>query len=553
MNIMIVMELCDENLFSLIQRIQRKFNLDEIYDLLFQLNNTFKIMYESKIAHRDLKLENILIKYENKEKTKLTYKLTDYGISRNFLRLSQRFSTYAGTINIMAPEILSKEKYGYECDMWSLGIIIYILHFGNHPYSGQTAQAILNQIKNFKQQLLKKSQDQDFDKLIRQLLLSDPKERLTWEDYFKHPFFTKRQMLKSDVKENLKPNEIRVVLRIGNLDLSKNNYFIENERYREDGEKENEDINNLNDKNTEIFIDNKKIKFSKYFIPTKMGDYKITIKFINKITDCSYMFRGCGNIISIDLSSFDSSEVIDMKQMFSICYQLKEVNLNNLNVSKVKDMSHLFNKCYELEKITFPSSFNTKNVENMNFIFHFCHTLKEIIFSPSFKTNKVVTMRGIFGKCHFLKKLDLRNFDTGEVTDMSFMFDNCRKLQEVLINPSTFKTNKVESMGHMFNDCHSLIKFDLSKFNTHKNEFFNSMFQNCYQLKNIDLSKFTFSNTAIVSDMLSGCSNLDLSCLNILDQNIVNNMFENIDHNYLNDYKGGIDSLSTSFTSYISN
>ena len=94
----IVMELCDENLFSLIQRIQKKFNLDEIYDLLFQLNNTFKIMYESKIAHRDLKLENILIKYENKEKTKLIYKLTDYGISRNFLRLSQRFSTYASKL-----------------------------------------------------------------------------------------------------------------------------------------------------------------------------------------------------------------------------------------------------------------------------------------------------------------------------------------------------------------------------------------------------------------------------------------------------------------------
>ena len=62
------------------------------------------------------------------------------------------------------------------------------------------------------------------------VLLSDPKERLTWEDYFKHPFFTKRQMLKSDVKENPKPNdnpkpnEIRMVLRIGNLDLSKKNY-----------------------------------------------------------------------------------------------------------------------------------------------------------------------------------------------------------------------------------------------------------------------------------------------------------------------------------------
>ena len=552
----IVMELCDENLASLIKRIQRTLNLDEIYELLSQLNNTFKIMTTSKIAHRDLKLENILIKYENKEKTKFTYKLADYGISRNFLRLSQRFSTeMVGSLKIMAPEILANEKYGYECDMWSLGIIIYILYFGIHPYKGEIPLAILNQIKGFKQQSFKKSEDQDFDDLIRQLLIPEPKERLTWEKYFEHPFF-KRQ------------NEIRIVLRIEDLDLNLDNqkkiYFIENDRYREEGEKENKDINNLNDTNTEIFIDDEKIKFSKYFTPTKTGDYKITIKFKNKMKDCSYLFRGCGNIISIDLSSFDSSEVIDMVQMFSICYQLKEVNLNNLNISKVKNMSHLFNKCFELEKITFPPSFNTENVENMNFMFHFCQALQEINFTPAFKTNKVVTMRGIFGKCFNLRKLDLSNFETGEVTDMSFMFDNCRKLQEVLIEPSKFITNKVESMGHMFNDCNSLTNFDLSKFNTQKNEFFCYMFENCYQLKNIDVSKFTVSNTADLSNMFNGCSNLEnlnLSSLNIRDENITDNMFENLNNriairvnpNSLDAYKNRFETLSTSFTSNASN
>ncbi len=575
----IVMELCDDNLSNLIRRTQMKFNLDEIYDLLSQLNNTFKIMHESKIAHRDLKLENILIKYENKEKTKFIYKLSDYGISRKFLQLFKSFSSIAGTLNYMAPEILSKEKYGYECDMWSLGIIIYILYFGVHPYSGITAPAILNQIKGFKQQSLKKSGDPDFDNLIRQLLIAEPKERLTWKNYFQHPFFTKRQ--KENPKttkptEIPKPNEIRIILRIGDLDLdndkdkdnskneSKKIYFIENDHYREEGEKENKDINNLNDTNTEIFIDDKKIKFSKYFTPERKGDYKITIKFKNKMKDCSYLFRGCGNIISVDLSSFDSSEVIDMVQMFSICYQLKEVNLNNLNISKVKNMSHLFNKCFELEKITFPQSFNTENVENMNFMFHFCQALKEINFSSSFKTNKVVTMRGIFGKCFNLRKLNLSNFETGEVTDMSFMFDNCRKLQEVLINPSKFITNKVESMGHMFNDCNSLTNFDFSKFNTQKNEFFCSMFENCYQLKNIDLSKFTVSNTADLSNMFNGCSNLEnlnLTSLNIRDENITDNMFVNLNNriairvnpNSLDDYKNRFETLSTSFTSNASN
>ena len=112
----IVMELCNLNLVELI-KIKKDFKLSEIYDLLCQINNTFKIMKEKNIAHRDLKLQNILVKYENKEKTKFIYKITDYGISKEFLSLSQRFTSKVGTVNFMAPEVLNGEKYDIECDL----------------------------------------------------------------------------------------------------------------------------------------------------------------------------------------------------------------------------------------------------------------------------------------------------------------------------------------------------------------------------------------------------------------------------------------------------
>jgi serine/threonine protein kinase len=66
----IIMELCDKNLFELLAIKERNkgFNVKEIFEILNQLNNTFKIMKENKIIHRDLKLENILIKY-NEDKT----------------------------------------------------------------------------------------------------------------------------------------------------------------------------------------------------------------------------------------------------------------------------------------------------------------------------------------------------------------------------------------------------------------------------------------------------------------------------------------------------
>ena len=95
----IVMELCDENLKDFCKRKKETFNINEIYNLLIQLNNAFKIMKKNKIVHRDLKLENILIKYENIEKNNYTFKLTDYGISKKYTTLYSRFSTKINTLN----------------------------------------------------------------------------------------------------------------------------------------------------------------------------------------------------------------------------------------------------------------------------------------------------------------------------------------------------------------------------------------------------------------------------------------------------------------------
>ena len=65
------MELCDNNLQNILNKKKEAFNVDEVYDIMSQLNNTFKIMSESNIVHRDLKLENILVKYIDKENQNL--------------------------------------------------------------------------------------------------------------------------------------------------------------------------------------------------------------------------------------------------------------------------------------------------------------------------------------------------------------------------------------------------------------------------------------------------------------------------------------------------
>ena len=179
------MELCDCNLKSKLEE-SKGFNVNEIKKILTQLNKAFTNMIDKKIIHRDIKLENILVKGG-------IFKLCDYGESKQLSTLYQKKNeTYAGTFFTMAPEILEDKPYDSKSDLWSLGVIIYQMYFKDFPYKGVTEVALFNKIKNDKNQndLKKKSTgDKELDDLIINLLKYNPDERLNWNEYFDHPFF----------------------------------------------------------------------------------------------------------------------------------------------------------------------------------------------------------------------------------------------------------------------------------------------------------------------------------------------------------------------------
>ena len=190
----IIMELCDETLFHELCNIKsdiRGFNSNQIRDILKQLNNVFKIMNKNKIAHRDIKLNNILIKYLNKKKNKFKVLLSDYGISNRLLTLTGKFSTHVGNLLIMAPEILKMEPYNEKCDLWSLGVNIYQLYTKKIPYNSTFEMGILKEIKEKKQSVLDIIPEEDalLKDLLSKLLVEDPEKRISWEEYFAHPFF----------------------------------------------------------------------------------------------------------------------------------------------------------------------------------------------------------------------------------------------------------------------------------------------------------------------------------------------------------------------------
>ena len=154
----VIMELCDNNLSNILRNKKEGFNIKEIYEIMYQLNKTFKIMRENRIVHRDIKLDN-LIKYEKNNILNFICKLTDFGISKKMNDFTI-CKTYAGTAITMAPEILKNEgvnkEYDEKCDLWSIGVIIYELYFKKPPFNGNNETLILNLIKNHGEKLLKK-------------------------------------------------------------------------------------------------------------------------------------------------------------------------------------------------------------------------------------------------------------------------------------------------------------------------------------------------------------------------------------------------------------
>ena len=542
----IVMELCDNNLENLL-RLKKGFKPNEIYKIMTQLNNTFRIMVKNEIVHRDLKLENILIK--NRGNNDYIVKLTDYGVSKQVTGTICK--THAGTPQTMAPEILErKAQYDNKCDLWSIGIIIYRLLFNEYPYKALMEVGLLKEIAIKGQKFFKKSEDNNLDQLIRRLLIKDSRERMTWEEYFAHPFFNDKKYEVFEASESLTKennnekkeekkiwsNKIIIKLKISK-NLKKNQkkiYFLENETFlincKEIKNKEN--FKELNESNTELYINSKKKEFKKYFIPTleEGDDYIIELNIKNKIKNCNSMFRDCHHIISIDLSSLDTSDVKDLSAMFCNCYNLKELNLTNLNTKNVDNMKQMFQNCNSLEKIDFPSSFTTENVKDISFMFIDCHSLKEL--NLSFDTHKVENMQGVFKRCYNLTKIDLSSFKTDKVKKMTSMFDECTKLEKIIFGKNNFNTKSVNCMAHMFNNCFSLKLTKLDNFNTENVKYMNSMFANCKQLSDIDLSNFSNKSVKNMSFMFNGCNNI--KTINLPSFNNDNNKYNNIFDNCTN-------------------
>ena len=203
-NYSIVTELCPGG--ELFQQIIDRGPFDEKYSafIMYQLFSAINYCHKMHIVHRDLKPENILIVDKDRNGYPII-KVCDFGTSKIFQK-GRAERKLVGSSYYIAPEVLSKH-YNEKCDLWSCGVIMYILLSARPPFGGQDDEEIMERVSTGEYDL----ESPPFNKLssnaldlIKKLLTMDYNERISAEQALNHPWFkaNKSQELFNKINDN---------------------------------------------------------------------------------------------------------------------------------------------------------------------------------------------------------------------------------------------------------------------------------------------------------------------------------------------------------------
>ena len=203
----LVTEYCEGG--ELYDQVRNQLSETQIAVIFKQLLSGLAYLHSHNIVHRDLKLENILIQEIEKSKTTgedlFNIKIIDFGTARIFDN-KKKPQSIVGSSYYIAPEVLN-QKYGKECDLWSVGVILYMFVVGHAPFDGCDDEEITGNIQKGiykKDDKRWKKASKEVKDLIQKLLIYSPKKRLTALQALRHPWFkiTDSNILYDNVPKN---------------------------------------------------------------------------------------------------------------------------------------------------------------------------------------------------------------------------------------------------------------------------------------------------------------------------------------------------------------
>ena len=174
----IVMEKCSSDLKGWLRF--NKLEHQDILKIMRQIADGVEYLYERGIVHRDLKLTNLLVSGD-------CIKIADFGFAVKIE--SNMTNTICGTPLYMAPEVLTHTMYDSRIDLWSVGVIMFELYFERLPYSAKTLMELKKKYINTLE--IPKTINKNAHNLMTSLLQQSPDDRISFDDFFSHVYFSK--------------------------------------------------------------------------------------------------------------------------------------------------------------------------------------------------------------------------------------------------------------------------------------------------------------------------------------------------------------------------
>lgn len=272
-------------------------------------------------------------------------------------------------------------------------------------------------------------------------------------------------------------------------------------------------------------------------------DFKGKLHLPINASTCSFMFVDI-NVSEIDLTEFDTTNIVDMDYMFleadlGDCFSLgsptnaqantpdrniltlntegvtsmsgmfkdckvKHLDLNSLRTHNVTDFSDMFCSCNDLIDLNV-DGFDTSKAKDFHGMFQGCIKLTQLNVKH-FKVDNVLHMSCLFSKCLRLKVIDLESWDFNQVSDANEMFAYCEKLEKIIAN---FNFKMIKEMAFMFCYCTKLSKVDLSHSDLSHVFDFGYTFFKCEGLKDIRFSQGVWQKAKLTLSMFDNCKALE--------------------------------------------
>ncbi|XP_077015641.1 serine/threonine-protein kinase ULK1 isoform X1 [Tamandua tetradactyla] len=191
-SVYLVMEYCNGGDLADYLHTMRTLSEDTIRLFLRQMAGAMRLLHSKGVIHRDLKPQNILLTSPGGRRASpntIRVKIADFGFAR-YLQSNTMAATLCGSPMYMAPEVIMSQHYDGKADLWSVGTIVYQCLTGKAPFQASSPQDL--RLYYEKNKTLVPTIPRETSAPLRQLLLSllqrNPKDRMDFDEFFRHPF-----------------------------------------------------------------------------------------------------------------------------------------------------------------------------------------------------------------------------------------------------------------------------------------------------------------------------------------------------------------------------